>query len=85
MPTKTEQHMLIGACEEMYAEQKQRGDTDPNAKTNDEDGDTMFIVISSITGDDIYGPFHSYARALEFARDVDGSIFRLVEADGGER
>ena len=43
-------------------------------------GDEMYIVISDITGG-AYGPFFILARAQEYAETVDGSVFRLVDAE----
>jgi hypothetical protein len=57
-----------------------------NAKFNPNDADdgvSQFIVISAMDNG-IYGPFHTHATALEFAEDTDGSVFRLLEADGGD-
>jgi hypothetical protein len=40
----------------------------------------MYIVISDMDSG-AYGPFFIFARALEYAETVDGSVFRLVDAE----
>jgi hypothetical protein len=44
-----------------------------------DDDVTMFVVISA-ADNCAYGPFHTYATALAFAEDSDGSIYRCVDA-----
>jgi hypothetical protein len=50
-------------------------------KTQNDNETTMFIVISDMDG--VAGPFFNRATAYEYAEVADGSVFRLVEDDGG--
>ena len=47
-----------------------------NIKSDDE---KFWIVISDLFGDEMFGPFEQYEKALEFAEDMDGSIFQCTE------
>jgi hypothetical protein len=50
--------------------------------TTNDDGITMFVVISDLDGG-AYGPFYDRARALEYAEVANGLVFRLVGDDEG--
>jgi hypothetical protein len=45
-----------------------------------DDATEMYVVISDIDGG-AYGPFFILARAVEYAQTVDGTIYRLVDAE----
>jgi len=45
---------------------------------NDDDEDTLFVVISDIDGC-AHGPFHTREKTLECAKKVGGSVFLCVE------